>query len=767
MKNIIKHILIFFTSGVFACGGGEWEGMAFYNLFMQTNISAEEFYPFLRDEYNNFYGDDYYYKNKSNVFPNGNVSLWNELLSNWSKEDIQNALYKPEVFNWNNRNSKLEKHVKTYIDFAHYCSKAFEYRNNYNSWDYDEVIKKDQVDTEELLMTANKLLKKESNKQLKMRYYYQIIRILHYSEKWDEAVRFFESKINNQLPKNELYYYILDQAAGCYYSLKQYDKAAYYFTKILNKSIDRKKSAFLSYNFCSHKNAEGKPFFNGIDDEKDLLLIKSLRDFSDEVNNIRQFIKLDPKDNRIELLFMRALSNVERNVLPKYLGVNSDINTLPYLKESKAKVNNLLYIAEQQTITANNPDFWQMASSYLSFIKQDIPTAKQKLTKVNSFLDQKKILNLIYEIFTWKTITSDNENFLANAFKTNKLSKKDKQWNTSSQSDWFSIIEDKLAHTYYTNGHIAKAFLVHNSVENTNNISSLELLNALEKFYNKPNKSNYEKQLVKRKSDYKISFIDYVNYQKGIYYLNHEQPEMALNFFEKNNSYVDDTDISGKVFSNNIKECFECSEDNVMDDEVYKASIFSFIKSSFSRKELAENLLELKKLTKDQKQWKSKLAHYLLGNYYYNISNTGYYRGVLTGDSNCCEYAYISYANTKTAETIIANKTGYNLFDISYYEKKYFKLSDVAMIHYQKVIEKSTDKELNARCLYLMAKCELNTFYNHGKQDGFTVNVNEYYSFKLPYYESFKTLKNDYSDTKFHDMIIQECSYFKLYSATY
>ena len=128
---------------------------------------------------------------------------------------------------------------------------------------------------------------------------------------------------------------------------------------------------------------------------------------------------------------------------------------------------------------------------------------------------------------------------------------------------------------------------------------------------------------------------------------------------------------------------------------------------------------------------------------------------------------YSYYSKRKISKDIIAQRKGYNLFDIRYYGEKYFDLSSTAMQYYQNVMDMSTDKELNARCLYLMAKCELNTYYNLGSKDELSFKISKYYDLKLPNYKSFKILKEDYSDTKFHEMIIRECSYFRLYSSHY
>jgi len=146
MRKILTYIFVLISSSVFACGGGSWEGMSFYNLFKQTNISAEAFYPFLRSEYSVFYGEDFYGENKHVSYPKGNVKLWQSILTDWNIEDIEKAIYKFEDFDWSNRNSEIEQSAKTYLAFANRCSNAFSYRNRLNSWDYDEVLEKQTVD---------------------------------------------------------------------------------------------------------------------------------------------------------------------------------------------------------------------------------------------------------------------------------------------------------------------------------------------------------------------------------------------------------------------------------------------------------------------------------------------------------------------------------------------------------------------------------------------------------------------------------------------
>jgi len=152
MKKTLFYLLLFLSSShLLACGGGSWEGMSFYNLFKQTNISAEVYYPFLRTDYTIFYGDDYYEQEKEPVYPKGNIALWKELLPNWKTVDIEKAVYKFNDFDWLGKKSEIEKSIHTYLLFANKCSEAFSYRSRINSWDYDEITDKATVDEAALL----------------------------------------------------------------------------------------------------------------------------------------------------------------------------------------------------------------------------------------------------------------------------------------------------------------------------------------------------------------------------------------------------------------------------------------------------------------------------------------------------------------------------------------------------------------------------------------------------------------------------------------
>ena len=178
MKYFISIILLLSSTSVLSCGYHRvWDGMSFYNLFEQTNISATEFYPFLKDDHNAFYKNSKINHYKLEKYPRGNISFWKEILTDWETKEIEKAVYEFDSFSWKDRRNKIENRTKKYLEFAQKCSEDFRYRNKRHSWNYNEITAKKTVNAKSLLSRANQLLNEETNRQLKLRYYYQIIDI--------------------------------------------------------------------------------------------------------------------------------------------------------------------------------------------------------------------------------------------------------------------------------------------------------------------------------------------------------------------------------------------------------------------------------------------------------------------------------------------------------------------------------------------------------------------------------------------------------------
>ncbi|UII23375.1 hypothetical protein [Fulvivirga ligni] len=774
MKRFLTVAFCFIGVTAFSCGWYPTDDLYFfYNLFNQQNISSKAYYPFLREDANTFYQTEW-----GQEFHEGNVQLWQQLLPGWKEANVRKALHADtDEFNklWINHQSDLEQQVKEYMLFARKCSQTFAYRKR-ESWDYQEILKENTSDTEVLTDEGSQLFAKAENSQLKLRYAYQLIRAYHYSSRYQEAVDFYNAQIAGKYDKNEIFYYLQDQLAGCYYSLGDFEKAAYLFLEVFNNSLDRKTSAYLSYRFCVNKGADGRSLFTSTADEAGFITINSVSGVKDNFQALEELYQVSPNDKQVELVFMRALNNLERQIWPTRVGVKSE--TLPTIGEERGKLNQLYDFADKMAgdKKIDNKSFWLMASSYLAFCKNDMSLANSLLDKVkgSDFSDQKSILTKVYTVFSWQEMNAKHEEYLSGFLSDIITAEGIDDWQNMEPS-WKYLIMDQVAHLYYKEDKLAKSFLMHNKVQHIIRVSSLPVINDLIAFTSKADKNSFEKLLAKRTEGIEGGYaaVDYLKYIKGMFYLRNGQSTDAYKWLKDsplNNGGNSISElVSSKIFSNNITECFSCS-DAIMEDSVFLASPYAFIKSTFNKAELADYLIQLEDMAANNSaQWKRKLANYLLGNYYFNVSNTGYYRGVLIGGSNCCDYEFIlrSYDDKVRASEIINKKKGYNLLDLDGHYDTYYGLSKKSYMHYENVLAQSTDKELNARCLYMMAKCELNVMYNEYEMPGFGGYNGDITADILKYKKSFERLKKEYSDAQFYQDIIEECSFFRYYTSNY
>lgn len=81
----------------------------------------------------------------------------------------------------------------------------------------------------------------------------------------------------------------------------------------------------------------------------------------------------------------------------------------------------------------------------------------------------------------------------------------------------------------------------------------------------------------------------------------------------------------------------------------------------------------------------------------------------------------------------------------------------------KKRFEAATTKEQKAKCVYLLSKCERNEYYNKKYNE-----VNSWWEVqddKVNFiaWPGFKTLRKEYSDTKYYQDVIAECGYFNTY----
>ena len=844
-----KLIFIFvlassFSLRGFACGGDWSEDDGYYNLFMQEIIGDPEYFPFLLTLNSTYYGSD---NEKNEQLPNENIEEWENYL-NISYKDAYYLVFKAKkstvdalITGKKNEDEVLsfatqdfvKQHIQAlkYISYAKYLEPYMCYKfelNKDNSWRYDENNLPKSVANLDYDKTINVLKKSweaETDRELKLRYGYQLVRFAHYYGNFGEAIHFFDDYVENLNYKPTMYFYALDQKAGAERGLGNMTQAAADFFTVFNNIRNIKTNVYNSMRFCTGQIEDeydryytfSDSFFDNLlqqaetdDARNNVYLFLGYQDFNNPLQCMRKIIAISPDAIQARVLMARAINHLERVFLPTAVSACSDRNEyfnwglrvdltdclpnpadrqLPIINNKIPEyqfLENALAISLKQAENNNTEgkNFWNTTTAYLYFLKKNYDSAKKYLEKVDGrdpvFREQKMRMEMLIEIckqplqkskWAWlpqwlkkifrisdkiTVITPEFENILfakyKDVFDGIDFSSIQDEYPLNVTTQDFVI--DILANRYYIQKDFAKSFLLQNSITALESNPDLDLVAEIEAFYHKNDKSPMDKYL-KRDSNADA----YLAGIKGTVYLAQGNLEKALSYFKNAD---DNSDIPNLIFGYNRIESFESPENEVM--RIDYADDFPAVKSRMNKKELTEVLIQLQNTAKKDDELAAK-ANYLLGNFFYNTTSTGYYRHILRFDSN----------NGNGEKYRGDNNEPVNLYGDVYlkgYAYSYYFPDNLTLPnqYLERAMALAQDDELRARIAFALSKTEQEEFYlkydmlgyyywyneEAPEEDGILISNRKY----------FKELSK-YSNTRFYDEVKTYCLYFNYYSASF
>lgn len=724
-RYILLVILGMFTLNVaYSCGGWESNYFDFYTLFIDKDRDAD-----------------------CNCGSKGNLEEWDTFFAGKYENIVRDIVLDYSVGQMEVlialENNPLYLEAFEYLVYAKelgLSSQRIAGTVDPYSWDYEEIMRQDNFD-EKLLNQGISSFETATNRQLKMRYAYQVIRYLHYNGKWQDAIDFFNTYVPQMGMKNEIYYYCLDQVSGCYYSTEDYVTAAFGFIEVVENSRDRKLSASRSFSIDLEKDFP--ELLDRCRTSSQKILARTLAsphyyDFADA-----EWI-LENEYDEEALMSIYFYNDVHEESgyysmsADDFVGVTTD--SLPIQKDEKLIKR---IIEHRKTV---HHDFWYSCLAYLAFSRNDFVQARNYYNVIDRVkdidVDRYAFYLRMYNVFGNDTLMNDSEDELFEIYQNEVLTDK----NPKVMEDVFFTM---LRSYYFIDGSILKANLITYLKDDVNQIYSFEELDQLQALYQKEEKSNLEKFFMDKTFGKDTDINDYITEKKGSLYLMQNnnieakgmfaklpvdyKTNITSNYYEDSRSYQFDgfTNIPKKIFSINIKEGFNFPMDQIMTDEVCYDRQFDFIKDEFTKAELNNYLIELNVLAGSD----NVEANYLLANYYYNTSGLGYFRNILLyyPENNLC----------------LSCRSHEILQDYWYKSNTY----------YARAKQLTSSKELKARITYLMAKNlafvgEESAAYK--SLEGNMVN---------DCYDLFDQLKTDYKKTKFYKEIIKECTVFSYYVA--
>ncbi len=730
----------------FACGWdeGDWY---YYNLFNQEIMSDERYRPFLL-----IYGSRYY---TNDTLRNGNIEEWRQYLGlsyddtkylvfKSSRSDLQDlskgkAASDLNLSFANAEFMKKHKQALLYLAYAKYLEPYMciqtaggnddfyweqpAYEHNAGELDYDKVK-----------TVLTKSWNAESDNELKLRYGYQLVRLAHYTCRYQEAVQLFDQYVEPLKMRTEMYYYALGQKAGALRGLGQTERANRDFIRVFANSYDLKTMAYTSLTLGWDNEINFADFVTGAADNNernDIFFMMGYSDFNNPVNEIEKIVVTDPDAIQAKVLMVRAVNMLERRMLPSYSqwGEDDSKSRYPYLSQNdadgRAFFNQALRVSDMQRDKVSDKNFWNLTSSYLHFLNKDFDLASKCLANVKSsdadYMAMVNNLTVYIDICRQPKIDSDTERYLfdnyADMIKGNKAYCLNETYNP--------FISMVLSNRYGLQGEKAKSFLTLHKLQEIEEHPDESLLDDIQSFINKKKKTQLEEYIVSTSTVEMDNINNYLAYVKGVLRLTNGDFKGAKKLFEKQTRLK----VSRRIFGHNIVVYYSGEEDDIMLDDYI--SEFPFIHDNMTEVEVTDALMQLDKIGKKEKGDESAKANYLIANFYYNVSRTGYFRQYLRFDDN----------------------NGFSYWKYGPDAGVYMNTLELSDAYLEKAKKSAADNELKAHIVYAQAKNIQQVMEDH---------VDSWYLQKVIPHAKFDEF-DQYAGTRYHSTVKSNCLYYSDY----
>lgn len=472
------------------------------------------------------------------------------------------------------------------------------------------------------------------------------------------------------------------------------------------------------------------------------------------------------------------------------------------------------YLDDLEKFTAktkekSKDEYWQIADAYLKFLKKDYKESTEILNDIKTtnpeYLEEIKRMKVLNDIVSQPKVDAAYEDHLMKDYAEYFVEKEVKKDTANvNEYDYYGdvpstadFLKDVMANRYFIQGEDGKSFLMNNKLSDLQYNPNSNLVKSVEEFYRKPNKSQFEQQIIAKKMD-SVGNIDaffntiygdramrLADFDKAKSYYEKAQkfagiPRVNYDWTENNGQTITQkqytpteyngfNNISNLVFGHNVWESFQSTDTESMKAENY--ADFPFIKNTMNKLELTDVLIQLKKIGTGNDE-KAAKANQLIGNLLYNTSILGYYRQLFVMDidnSNGGKYYFWNTNNSNPYKYYYKN-----FLDTSYIEPDNF---DLAINYYQKALKLSNNKEEKARILFQMASAEQGKYYQYEakaqkdfdysdpkwseKEDARQKEMDNLKNQKYRTY--FAQLKTQYSDTEAAKNLMGSCSYFSYF----
>ncbi len=327
--------------------------------------------------------------------------------------------------------------------------------------DYWEEINRDSIKMQRLIKSGIQLWNAAKNEFIKLRYGYQVTRLAHYTEQYGNCINYYNNYVASNTIKSELHSLSLALYTGALYHTDNREEAAYRFAQLCADNAVKRRSNYISFIFSTSGNEDETAvskedvlkYCKTNKEKANVIAAFALNSTADDLLHLQSIYQLDPSSPMLELLTTREVNKLEEKYLhpsiQKLKGEKIMYSWSLFGWDNEKPNYDSLYAASEQqakammkfchTVAANpavsNRGLFEVAAAYIAYISKDLKqantylqTAKQ-LPLTEKVKDQWMLTNLLVQINEkGKLDAAFEEDILPSVQWLEAKAKKDEEW---------------------------------------------------------------------------------------------------------------------------------------------------------------------------------------------------------------------------------------------------------------------------------------------------------------------------------------------------
>jgi hypothetical protein len=264
-----------------------------------------------------------------------------------------------------------------------------------------------------LIREGSQRLNQSESHFVRIRYWYQIIRLAHYAGQWGQVVGLyneFEGKINRQRRPSIMQFWVLGHVAGALQKMGRYADAAYRYGQVFRHCVSKRSQAFRSFVIRNDADWEGALRLCQHDEERaTLYLLRAARYRTTAVQDMEQVYELDAANPQLPLVLVSIVQELEKVLLRTPMTDQLFGKDRSILRQEVA-ANQLIDLQKlvRRAVAdgkANNLSLWRSMDGYLEILAGDYYAAEQTFRHTERQLtDNEYDTHLREQIEIWRTV---------------------------------------------------------------------------------------------------------------------------------------------------------------------------------------------------------------------------------------------------------------------------------------------------------------------------------------------------------------------------